>query len=347
MFYEDKCTLCGECLTKCQYLAYPEDKAKEEIKKLINGEPSPVTSECITCVACNTYCPEGANPFDLINQRQEETGTFPATDQALGMMNMASQLPSEVIKGKQGKPVVNLCSVDLLPGVIGGKLFDGLTITKGGDYFCYIGWIHVGKPSPLKENAQRFVDNLAKVVEEVGAKEVICYHDDCYVMLAVKAKEFGITLPFKPVHIIEYLRDYVKKHQDKVKKLNMRIAYQQPCASRYTFEEKDRMLDELFELIGVERVDRKYDRLNALCCTGAMGGMSTYTKEQIEEWRMKNIMDAKESGAEAMVFLCPLCVLSLRSRAKAQGLEPYIVSNLVRLALGEELTHGGAGKVYE
>lgn len=63
MFYEDRCTLCGECLMKCPYLAYPEDKAKEEMRKLINGEPSSVTSECITCVACNTYCPEGGKPL--------------------------------------------------------------------------------------------------------------------------------------------------------------------------------------------------------------------------------------------------------------------------------------------
>lgn len=202
-------------------------------------------------------------------------------------------MPSEVIKGEYGKPVINLCTVDLLPGVIEGQLFDGLTITKGGDYFCHVGWIHVGRPSMLEKNAQRFVDNLAKVVEEVGAKEVICYHDDCYVMLAVKAKEFGVTVPFKPVHIIEYLRDYVKKHQDRVKKLNIRVAYQQPCASRYTLW-KDKILDELFASIGVERVNRKYDRLSALCCTGAMAGMSTYTKDKIEEWRMKNIIDAKK-----------------------------------------------------
>ncbi|MFX1470426.1 MAG: heterodisulfide reductase-related iron-sulfur binding cluster, partial [Promethearchaeota archaeon] len=119
----------------------------------------------------------------------------------------------------------------------------------------------------------------------------------------------------------------------------------QPCASRYTFE-KDPILDELFELIGVERVNRKYDRENALCCGNAQAGMVNVSKEVEVEWRMKNILDAKEAGAEAMVFLCPMCILGLRSRAKAQGLEPYIISNLVRLALGEELTHGGAGKVF-
>jgi heterodisulfide reductase subunit C len=89
MFHPEKCTLCGQCLILCPYLTYPKEQAKEEFKKLIDGEPSVVTTMCVTCAACNMYCPEGANPFDLINKRQEETGTFQATDQALEMFNMA------------------------------------------------------------------------------------------------------------------------------------------------------------------------------------------------------------------------------------------------------------------
>ncbi|RLA98037.1 MAG: hypothetical protein DRG37_07145 [Deltaproteobacteria bacterium] len=342
MFYPERCTVCGECLMRCPYLNYPEEKAKEEFSKLMKGEATPVTRECITCAACNMFCPEGANPFDLINDRQEAEDAFKPTEQALAMMNMASELPSEIIKGDPDKPFMNLCSVgDLLPGVIEGRLFEGLNLTKGGDYFCYIGWLHIGKPSMVRDNAQRFVDNLAKT----GAREIICYHDDCYTMLTSKVKEFGIDLPFKPIHIVEYLRDYVRDHISEVTRLDMKVGYQQPCASRYTFE-KDPIIDELFDLIGVTRVDRKYDRVNALCCSGAMAGKSGVHKDTINEWRMKNIMDAKEAGAEAMVFLCPLCALSLRNRARAQGLEPYMISNLVRLALGEELSNGGAGKIY-
>ncbi|MBN2282405.1 MAG: (Fe-S)-binding protein [Deltaproteobacteria bacterium] len=342
MFYEEKCTLCGECLMKCEYLAYPEEKAKAEFKKLIDGEPTPVTAECITCVACNMYCPEGANPFDLINQRQEETGTFNVKEQSLAMMSMADQLPSQVIEGDPEKPAINLCSVGgFLPGVIEGKLFDGLTLIQGGDYFCYVGWVHVGKPGMLSDNAQKFVNNLAAT----GAKEIICYHDDCYVVLANKVKELGINVPFKVTHLFEYLRDYVKEHAGEVKPLNMKIAYQQPCASRYTFE-KDAILDELFELIGVTRVERKYDRVGALCCGGAQGAMADVSKDEIREWRMKNIDDAREAGAEAMIFLCPMCAMAMRNPCHANGLEPYMISNLVRLALGEELTQGGAGKVF-
>jgi len=334
MFDPSKCDLCGECLVKCQYVDYSLEKAKEEIGKLISGEPASILKECVTCVACNQYCEKGANPFDLINQMQEETGLFEVSDQALEMFSAADLMPTEVISGWPGKPVMSLCTVgDLIPRLFEGQLFEGMTFLKGGDYFCKIGWIHAGKVSPVREGAQAVVDKLA----ETKAKEIIFYHDDCYAMMATKVKEYGIDPPFKPIHIIEYLLNYLRDHKDQIKKLNMRIAYQQPCASRYT-PWKDKWLDELFRLIGIERVERRYDRINALCCGGPIVATDYERAGKIKDM---NIKDALDAGAEAMVFLCPLCFLGLRRRAREAGLEPIPLSNLCRLALGEELPAEG------
>ena len=331
MFDRSRCDLCGECLMKCQYVDFSKEKAKEEIDKLIRGEPASIIKECITCVACNQYCEKGANPFDLINQRQEETGLFPVSDRALDMFSAADVMPTEVIPGQPGKPVMSLCTVgDLIPELFEGQLFEGMTFLKGGDYFCKIGWIHAGKESPVRDGAKAVVEKLA----ETDAKEIIFYHDDCYAMMATKVKEYGIDLPFKPIHIIEYLLSYLKDHKDQIKKLNMKIAYQQPCASRYT-PWKDEWLDELFQLIGVERVERRYDRINALCCGGTIVATNY---ERAGRIKGMNIKDALDAGADAMVFLCPICFLSLRRRAREAGLETIPISNLCRLALGEKLS---------
>ncbi|MHA2315901.1 MAG: hypothetical protein ACXACF_11610 [Candidatus Hermodarchaeia archaeon] len=72
---------------KCQYVDYSKEKAKEEVDKLIKGEPASIIKECVTCVACNQYCEKEANPFDLINQRQEETALFPVGNRALEMFS--------------------------------------------------------------------------------------------------------------------------------------------------------------------------------------------------------------------------------------------------------------------
>jgi hypothetical protein len=50
-----------------------------------------------------------------------------------------------------------------------------------------------------------------------------------------------------------------------------------------------------------------------------------------------NLDDAKDAGAEAMTFLCPLCIQSLGAGTTERGMEIYMLSDLCRLALGEEL----------
>jgi Fe-S oxidoreductase len=187
----------------------------------------------------------------------------------------------------------------------------------------------MGMSSPIDKGIRSFIDNLAAT----GQKEIVFAHDDCYATATTKAKQYGIKVPFRPIHILEYLRDEMKKRKGSFKKLDIPVAYQRPCASRYT-PEKEPLVDELFELIGARRVPRKYDRGDALCC-----GLPLMFRDMAKgmEIQQKNLDDAKEAGAIAMTFLCPVCVRGLGSGAAERGLDVYMVSDLCRLALGEEL----------
>jgi len=342
MFYEEKCILCGDCLSKCYYLDYSEEQAKQEFEKLINGEDSPVTRNCVTCARCNDICPEGANPFDLINLRQEETGTYILNEELIQDYINWTKMPTKIIKGDPDKPIMgtSIFNVPFLPGIFEGQLFEGLTLVGGEDFFSWMGFVHIGKPSSV--NKQR-IQNLVDKYTELSVDEILFYHEECYAAMNYWAKEYNIEVPFKTVHPFEYYQDYVKEHSYQVKKLNMKIAYHPPCSSRYV-SGKDKVLDELFELIGVERVKRKYDREGALCCGTTLVSMKNVSQKEEIQWKMKTIMDAKEAGADAFVILCPMCAINLRKLAYEQGMEPYLLSNLVRIALGEELSHGGAAK---
>jgi len=125
----------------------------------------------------------------------------------------------------------------------------------------------MGNESILREGLKPLVDKYAAL----GAEEIIFAHDDCYALMADAAPQYSVELPFKPVHIFEYLVRYLKSHPDKVKPLHWKVAYQRPCASRLT-PGKEALLDEIFHLIGIERVARRYDRENALCCGQALKG---------------------------------------------------------------------------
>ena len=284
MWHEDRCDLCGDCLVRCQYVDYDREEAVRQIRDLIKGGRAEILGKCITCCACNEYCPTGANPFDLINRLQEVNGSLPIPEKMKAFMDAGATVPSGLIRGETSRPVLSLCVMErpLPDDAVGGSMFDGMTIAKGGDYFCYLGYVHIGMDSPLKEHARGFVDSLAGL----GAGEVVFIHDDCYAMIS-KMPEYGVDVPFKATHIIEYMRDFVRDHRERVTPLNMKIAYQRPCASRYSGE-MEPVLDDLFRMIGVERVARKYDRESALCC----GGMFS----RIDPERIVPLMKGKHNG---------------------------------------------------
>jgi Fe-S oxidoreductase len=189
----------------------------------------------------------------------------------------------------------------------------------------------MGNDSLMRERLQPLIDKYARL----DAKEIIFAHDDCYTVMTDAVARCGLELPFKPIHLFEYLREQLLVRKADIKPLNLKAAYQRPCASRLT-PWKEPLLDEIFDLIGVKRVSRRYDRDNAMCCGQDMGGIQT-RGDKFPAFKADNIKDAKAFEAEAMIYLCPLCLDALGKPAAENGLANYMISDLCRLAIGETL----------
>jgi Fe-S oxidoreductase len=328
VFDESRCDRCGDCFVRCLYVDYDEERAAFEIDELIAGREAPILSACITCFACNEYCPTDARPFDLIMERQEQYGSLRVPPQMIAGQEAIFATNTEVRVPETTGRVLSACvfgSSD--PDLFEGRLFDGLPVVKGRHFFCYILFDHLGAPSVTERHAQELVDNLAAT----GAEEVILVHDDCYGMLVDRVAQLNITVPFQPVHILEYLRDYLDAHSEDVTPLQLRVAYQRPCASRLS-PAKEAAVDAIMERIGVERVKRQYDRENALCCSGVMAVLQP---EAAPALRARNLDDAQTAGAEAMCYLCPVCRSTMAQDVQARGLGSFHIIELVRMALGE------------
>jgi Fe-S oxidoreductase len=146
-----------------------------------------------------------------------------------------------------------------------------------------------------------------------------------------RAREFGVKVPFRPVHVVEYLQRYLEAHRAAITPLGLRIAYQRPCASRLS-PGKEGAVDAVLKLIGVERVKRRYDRDNSLCCGLAV---TAFNPEAAPLVRQRNLDDAQAAGAQALCYLCPMCRRGLGEDAQARGLGGYHIIELARMALGE------------
>ncbi|MFW9880387.1 MAG: heterodisulfide reductase-related iron-sulfur binding cluster, partial [Candidatus Thorarchaeota archaeon] len=311
--------------------------ARIEMEKMINGEDSFVLKECVTCFACDEYCPYNSHPFDLKTGLQEKFNTFNIPAQMVKATIMRYK-PHDELRLKEidpGKSVLNKCAFPRTNAKnMEGQLFENLQYVSGLSYFCNLIYHHVAKDSIIKERAPIILKNIKKQ----GIKEMICFHDECYGFYTSYCKRNNIELPegFKPIHLFEYIYGYLKDQQSQIKKLNMKIAYQRSCSNRF-IPEIEKFVDNICNLIGVERVKRSYDRENALCCTAPFAAVGkSNIRARIQN---KNIQDMIDNDAEACVFVCPMCQETMGSKVQRKGLKSYLLSDLCRLALCEELDY--------
>jgi Fe-S oxidoreductase len=325
MFHKERCDLCGDCLVKCQWIEADTAKAALWMAQMMDGARTPVIDQCITCYACNEICPTRANPFDLIAGLQEKFQRV--SKEIIDMTEAKFTFTGELTDLPKADRIMNICVFGKTDGhLMKGELYD-LPKIGGKPFFCWILFSHMGAESVQHQHAQEFVDRLAAT----GAKEIVCFHDDCYAMLAGMAPEYGIEVPFRVIHLSEYLVEYLTANKNRITPLNLKIAYQRPCASRHT-PEKEHFIDQLFALCGVTRVERTFDRENAKCCAAVKLLLDAGDPgPDVAE----NIMDAVTAGAAAIVCLCPMCMHSLEAAAGENQLPVIFLGDIARMALGE------------
>ncbi len=331
----DVCSKCKtiDCLMNCQYMEFDLKEAREEKNRILKGEDTRALRDCVTCYACEEYCPNGNHPFYQIVERQEELGIEPVP-KPITKSQVRAMGPSGKIKTKDGQgPLVNLCYFPMLTGLIRGKLFEDAAWFTGSDYMCQIMFLHFARDSVIKERLPELIMRIQENhVQGRGSDEMVCFHDECYGTYTSWAPAFGMEVPFKPVHLFDYLVKRLMELGPAVTKLNIKVAYQRPCSNRLA-PETDASLDRVFDLIGVERAGREYDRGNTLCCGGVFEAQQRF--DLVEDVQERNIDDMKKSGATHVVFNCPFCYFTLSGKVTEAGMAPTLVSELCQQAVKE------------
>jgi Fe-S oxidoreductase len=274
----------------------------------------------------------------LIVEKQEELNV-PPLPQPLITRGINSGIP---FRGEPEIEVINGRAIDMgvmsdYKYLIQGKLFAGLPMIskdsrKMFHYFCQLMYLHYGRSSVIKERLPKVVDTIAKH----KVTEMICLHDECYGAYVSYCPAVGIDVPFKPVHLFEFLYKRLNELKSEIKPLNLKVAYQRPCSSRLT-PDMHHFADDIFKLIGVESVKREYVDEKALCCGGQIQGQRREgSRKRAADVQRRNIEDMKNAGAEVCVFNCPACYTTMADMVARIGIKPIFMSDLCRLAIGEK-----------
>jgi Fe-S oxidoreductase len=222
---------------------------------------------------------------------------------------------------------------------IRGRLFEGVSTIVGSDIFCNIMWLHFAKNSVIRERVPQMIDNIWNhYLKDSGVDELICFHDECFATYSHLAPAWGIRVPFKPIHLFQFLVQRLDELKDHIRPLGMKAAYQRPCSNRL-IPDTQHWVDDIFGRIGVERVAREYDKENALCCGGVLRAQQR--EELADDLLKRNLDDMKAAGATVCVFNCPFCLFTMGEAAAERGLMPLLMSELCHFALGEGKIMGG------
>lgn len=164
-------------------------------------------------------------------------------------------------------------------------------------------------------------DRLISFVKENEIKEIVTACAGCYSTIKHGLSEiFGEDV--KVVHAIEKIAEMVSGGTLKLKNTGMKLTYHDPChLGRLgdVFEPPREIISHLGELVEMEN-----NRYESMCC-GAGGGVKAAFPELAEEMAKNRVAQAKDTGAEMLVTVCPFCELHLGSVGEIE------VKNLIGL----------------
>lgn len=353
------CRLCGTCLSSCPVLSLAGGSAAAEKRRLNSGQPSMVLEKCATCLSCDLYCPNSADPYELIllrwNERYQETG-LPALARMVMPGDPASiwgQLyplmppdEQELIKswrsraGKSGQDILLTgCFSAFSPYLTMTPLLAGLTPYGDERNWCSGGHIY---QLGLLDVVERVGGRLQDVFRELKPKRVVTMMAAEYAMLGrVLPQRFNISFDFEVVPLERYLLDGLNSGRLNLNcRVDKRVAIHDNCFSKAAGDAVWSPVRELVQACGVKIVEMQHNRADALCCGfGAAAGRFDLF-DLIAQGR-RRLAEAEAAGAECLVVYCAACyfIFSVVRELAGSKLELYHVLELLDMAGGRVPPH--------
>jgi heterodisulfide reductase subunit D len=165
------------------------------------------------------------------------------------------------------------------------------------------------------ENFKRLAEHNLKLIKESGAKKIITSCPECLVSLKFDYPEMFGKQNYEVFHISEFIYEKLAKDKPKLKKLDRKVTYQDPCRLG-RFSEIFDPPREVIKASGVELLEMPRNRKNAACCgTSSWVNCDIYSK-MIQTNRLK---EAKNTEAETLITACPKCQIHFSCTQNAEG----------------------------
>jgi|YelNatPaOPRAMG01_1025707.scaffolds.fasta_scaffold06720_8 Fe-S oxidoreductase len=187
----------------------------------------------------------------------------------------------------------------------------------------------------FREKGKALLNHNFEALKKAGAKKVIVLSPHDYRTFKVDGPECDLSPDFEIYHILEFLAPLIKENKNKIKPLNKKVTYHDPCQlvrhiMPFSISEQPR---EILKLLGIEVVEMPRNRLNTYCC-GA-GGAVTFGYPNVTKVTAKaRLAEAASTGVKELVVSCPSCEGSLGPMSNEFGLSVENILILIQSAIG-------------
>ncbi len=359
-FNEESCTRCGNCFEKCPILNLTPQKAKEEIKRLIENQPTErVLQECQSCFSCNFYCPENAYPTSLIlkrwNEQYKKEGLKKRGKYFMTLYphypNFRSyvmeRLPDETKQLVEKWAELSPLKGDTLtyPGCNGitfaelaqASFFKDLDIRGRLEYCCGETLFRTG----YKEELFQVTKRLDKWFNILKPKNLLVLCTAGTNVFKNVLPHYGLTYKFDSIKsYIQHIWEKLQNGEIKIsKKLDYTATIQDSCYSKMFGDQYMNLPRKILEKIGIKIVETDAIRESMRCC-GIGAGFSVdsaYHPFKIQASTKRNFKQFKETKADIICVYCAGCLATFTANMMLSRYKPKVfhIIELLQMAVGE------------
>lgn len=297
--------------------------------------------DCTSCGKCLAVCPKNINTFgDAIEKfralaYKEDLDPYDAHKKMKDQIVTTGRSVSPEKEGfietyneskKETKSKVALftgCMLDYRFQNVGNDLIDVLKANNieidvpEGQVCCGSPLLRTGQTDAV----QKLVDINKEVFKDYDTVITVCA--GCGATLKNNHPEFGSTLNVQDIS--EFLID--KLDTSKMKPLDITVTWHDPCHLGRGQSIKDQPREIIEMIPGVKFVEMEHP---CKCC-GAGGGVKSARPEIALSLARDKAKMIEETGAEAVISICPFCQYNLQDGLNAEGLNHIKVMNLIEL----------------
>ncbi len=326
-FLAERCTRCGECFARCPYMDIGPQEAADEIGRLIAGEPTRyVMQKCVSCAACDAFCPEGARPYSLVlarwDRRYRETGLparaaymLPYTrsnyrqDMVAGMDARERELLARWRAEPEAEEMLYPgCNILTLPRLLDLPALASLPVAGDWSLCCGEPYYRLGAFEMMEKIAAALTAYFAG--RKIRKMVFVC--PACLNMFrTILPERFGARFSFE----CEYLAPWLMRRLDSgalqvTRPLGRTVTIHDSCHGRTLGPEIMEPTRELLRRLGLAIVNPQRHHEDGICC-GIAAGCNRQMPQDIVRVGKRALKEGLDTGLAEMAVYCTGCFLHL------------------------------------